>query len=59
MNLENKMNRIKFVQNDNRLSFEAYGKEIAVKYHKKWVSTKLITPELARQLKERIKNENI
>jgi hypothetical protein len=51
------MNKVKFVQNGNRLSFESYGEEIAVKYHAKWVPTKLITPGLAKQLKERIRNE--
>lgn len=53
------MSNIKFVQNGNKLSFESYGKTIAIKKDDKWASTKLITPELAKQLKERIKNENI
>jgi hypothetical protein len=53
------MNKVKFVQNGDKLSFESYGKTIAIKEDSKWVSTKLITPELANQLKERLKNENI
>jgi hypothetical protein len=53
------MSKVKFVQDGDKISFEAYGKTIAIKEDNKWVNTKLITPELANQLKERIKNENI
>jgi hypothetical protein len=51
------MSRIKAVQKGDKLSFESYGETIAVKNNKVWVPTKLITPELAKQLKERIKND--
>jgi len=50
------MSRIKAVQKGDKISFESYGETVAVKYHKQWARTKLITPELANELKRRIKN---
>jgi len=49
------MSKIKFVQNGNKLSFEIYGETIAVKRNNVWVNTKLLTPELANELEEKIK----
>lgn len=53
------MSKVKIVQSGNKISFESYGKTIAIKEDDKWINTKLITPKLANELKERIKNENI
>jgi len=52
------MSRIKAVQKGDKISFEIYGEAVAAKYHKQWVRTKLLTPELANELKRRIKNAN-